>query len=421
MSKKEKQVKEQEIPKQEIEKRNFKKDFSACLFHLLTNEPFFAALSRFVVKKENRGIPTLGVSFNKDLEQFEMLYNPDFFFGLPLEQKIGILKHEFYHIIFNHFGRLKSYGVDFKKCDSDTKNIWNVALDLAINCHIPENELPTKGCIPGKNIFENMPPFKTAEWYYVALNKDEQFKQKVLKAYGQGKIIFIDEHGNMTNEDGTEVDKILKETIKKIIKKSAKECRKQWGSVSQQVVKEIDKITGNAIIDAKRLLKYFIQASQKAERKTSIRRINKRFPYVFPGTKANRQATVAISVDQSGSVGDNLLAQFFKILEDFSEIATFTFIPFDSEIYESEIIEWKKGKKINLKRVLQGGTNFDSPTKWVNDHKKKFDGHIILTDMQAPKPISSLVPRIWVTCESAALSPPFQTREKICYIPESNQ
>ena len=45
-----------------------------------------------------------------------------------------------------------------------------------------------------------------------------------------------------------------------------------------------------------------------------------------------------------------------------------------------------------------GGTCFDAPTEYVN--KNNFDGHIVLTDMGAPKPIPSRVKRMWMTDSS---------------------
>ena len=62
-----------------------------------------------------------------------------------------------------------------------------------------------------------------------------------------------------------------------------------------------------------------------------------------------------------------------------------------------------------------GGTCFDAPTKFVNENHK-FDGHIILTDMEAPKPIPSKVQRMWMTDERSAQRPYFQTSERVIAI-----
>ena len=86
-------------------------------------------------------------------------------------------------------------------------------------------------------------------------------------------------------------------------------------------------------------------------------------------------------------------------------------IPFDSAVDEKLIYEWKKGKHRQTERVMHGGTDFDAPTSYVNKHN--FDGHIILTDMYAPKPGSSNCQRMWMTTPECADNPYFQTNERV--------
>ena len=69
---------------------------------LLRDEPFFAALSRRINKMPSTAIPTAGVRVNPETAQFEMLYNPAFFAKLTHEERLDVLKHEFYHLIFEH-------------------------------------------------------------------------------------------------------------------------------------------------------------------------------------------------------------------------------------------------------------------------------------------------------------------------------
>ena len=60
-------------------------------------------------------IPTAGVRVDPDTAQFEMIYNPDFFASLPEDQVRGVLKHEFYHLIFEHVTSRKPEGVPHKR------------------------------------------------------------------------------------------------------------------------------------------------------------------------------------------------------------------------------------------------------------------------------------------------------------------
>ena len=392
---------------------------------LLMREPFFAALSRRIDKVASTAIPTAGVRVNPDSAQFELMYNPEFFGSLSDTHKQGILKHEFYHLIFEHVtGRKPSDGL---------KRIDNIAMDLAINCHIA-NELPTESdpgpsiggepmqaCIPGEGPFKDLPPYKTYEWYLEALKKmrDEQ-EQSGDGEGGQGSgdpfgdMDSLDDHEGFGETDGT-AREIASERLKDAVKKAAEEAEKSrnWGSVSSSMRSDImDRIATK--IDWRKVLRYFVKTSQRADKRSTPRRLNKRFPKVHPGKRVRRQAKIAVSIDQSGSVDDGMLAAFFSELNKLAEIAEFTVIPFDTQVAESKVYVWKKGQSKKTERVLTGGTCFNAPTKYVNEGD--FDGHIILTDLMAPKPISSKCQRMWMTTKNYASRPYFQTNERIVAI-----
>ena len=142
------------------------------VYRLLQAEPFFAALSRRIDKRSSTAIPTAGVRVNED-GFFEMLYNPDFFAGLPDVQRTGVLVHEFYHLVFEHVtGRLPDELAGAMHNPNPTKEqagkfkLWNIAADLSINYHIGAANLPESCCIPGGKMFEDMPGDMTAELYY---------------------------------------------------------------------------------------------------------------------------------------------------------------------------------------------------------------------------------------------------------------
>lgn len=157
-----------------------------------------------------------------------------------------------------------------------------------------------------------------------------------------------------------------------------------------------------------------MKTSQRSDKRSTPRRINKRYPRIHPGKRVRRHAKIAISIDQSGSVDDVMLAAFFSELNKLAEIAEFTVIPFDTDVAEDKIYVWKKGQSKKTERVLTGGTCFNAPTKYVNDHN--FDGHIILTDLCAPKPIPSKCQRMWLTTKQYAARPYFQTSERVIAI-----
>ena len=148
-----------------------------------------------------------------------------------------------------------------------------------------------------------------------------------------------------------------------------------------------------------------MKTSQRAAKQSSIKHINKRYPYIHAGRKVNRTAKIAVAIDQSGSVSDQMLNAFFSELSKLAKYAEFTVIPFDDQVFIEKIYTWKKGESKKWERVLCGGTNFDAPTDYVN--KRGFDGMLVLTDLCAPKPKASKCQRMWLTTKNYADRPYF--------------
>jgi predicted metal-dependent peptidase len=297
-------------------------DLKLHLHRLLSDEPFFSAISRRVNKQASRGLPTAGVTVDKDTLQFKMLYNPDFFKDMEENKIKGVLMHEFYHLIFKH--------VTSRKPENVPHLVWNIAGDLAINSMIGADNLPEGCCIPGGKQFEDYPMGKTAEFYLEMMKDDENF--------GDGNGGFKDFDGESGSDFGNFDDhsgwdeltdderQMVEERAKDIMEKAAKEANNSgrgWGSVSSGIKREIMERLKTRV-DWKKVLRAFIGAAQRADKSNTMRRINRRFPYIHAGRKVNRVANIAISIDQSGSVSDSELNAFFNELNKLSELATFT-------------------------------------------------------------------------------------------------
>lgn len=411
---------------------------------LLREEPFFAALSRRMEKVASRSLPTAGVKFNSERCRFEMVFNPDFFADLfEQDPKFvrGVLLHEFYHIMLLHVTTRMPQGKMTRK--------WNIATDLAINSELtvfkPDSKsevgysvesslLPIdKALIPTVGPYAKMKPHLSAEEYMTLLpddedeGKDKNEGDKGEKgdkgdSEGDGNGNGFDDHSDWGDSDGSgesegenAAKKIAEERLKEAVKEAFVEAQtKGFGTVSNAMRKKIkEAITSK--VNWRAILRSFVKASQRADRTSTIKRLNRRYAYIHPGKKAKRQAKIAVSIDQSGSVSDEMLEAFYGELEKLSKIAEFTIIPFDTGVSEKDVHTWKKGQSHEKKRYLNGGTCFNAPTKFVNSDKS-FDGHIVLTDMEAPKPIPSKCQRMWMTTKQHAERPYFSTNERVIAI-----
>ncbi len=409
------------------------------IVNLLRDEPFFAALSRRMEKVSTKAVPTAGVKFNEERCRFEMYYNPEFMSELHQADPVfvkGVLLHEFYHIVLLHVtSRIPG--------DRMTKK-WNVATDLAINSELTVFEkdyqapggymvqssmLPLdKALIPCVGPFAQLPPHLSAEQYMELLpdhedkndsesgeSDESQSGDSGEQGDGNGNGNGFDDHSDWGDSDGTdEKRKIAEERLKEAVKEAYVEAQsKGFGSVSQAMRKDIkEAITPK--VNWRSVLRSFVKASQRANKTSTIKRLNRRYAYIHPGRKAQRQAKIAVSIDQSGSVSDSMLAAFYSELEKLAQLAEFTIVPFDTEVSTQNIHVWKKGERHEKERYMYGGTCFNAPTRWVNENK--FDGHIVLTDMEAPKPVPSKCQRMWMTTKACAERPYFQTNERVIAI-----
>ena len=383
------------------------------LISLMWDEPFFSKILRTVTKVKTDSIPTAGV-LAKDGD-IKMWWNPKFLAGLTSKQVKGLLKHECYHLIFEHTTARRH----------DPHIVWNYATDLAINSMIPEDELPEGGLIPGKafdepsaehiekmgeeryakfkalsTLIESFPKGESSEWYFARLMEDEDAKE-ALTGGGEGGEAEgmpggFDDHGGW-DELSDEDRELIKGKVKEAVKQAVKECDNsgQWGSVSQEHRGKIRELISNEI-PWQSVLKQFVGMSRRADRTSNIRRLNRKYAGIHPGTYRNYTSSIAVYVDQSGSVSDEDLSLLFGELKSLAKRTEFTLYNFDTEVDEKSERTWRGNRSPGLARTRYGGTDFSAPTKHANANSNRFDGYLILTDGEAPDPGPSRLKRGWV-------------------------
>ena len=411
------------------------KRFDNILIKFLLNEPFFSSIVRSMRKVRTREIPTAGVTFVDD--SITLYWNPDFVGSLPTKKVFGLLKHECYHLIFKHLTTRKK----------DPHLLWNIATDLAINSSISFDELPDGGLYPGRlsdtvknnhlpkelqeksrqfsQFIADLPPNKASEWYMEKLQNDENIKQIIKDLYqrnsgktsnGSGQPGESDDGDTSDEFSGTSpgfdhhFDKPLSEgekhvadaRVKKIVKEAAERADRSnsWGSASGEMRSKIRAAFQNTV-DWKQVLRYFCGTKQRANKTRTMRKINRKYPYIHSGKKIKHTSNLAIYIDQSGSVGNSELVLFFAALSELSKTIKFTVFHFDCTVDVSSKYVWKKGQGHRTPyRTRGGGTCFDS----VEDHFRKisgeYDGYLVMTDGMAPKPKSCISKRCWVLLPS---------------------
>lgn len=446
------------------------------LIKLLETSPFFAEISRHVRKVITNDISTAGVTFDMGTEDFVLGINPEFFSSLTDAEIAGVLRHEFYHIVFLHITSRR------KKPHMR----WNIATDLAINSIILDKstgngvDLPECALVPGRplvvkvpktvpgqleaerndlkpskefnaafalsDLIASFPQMETSEYYFEKLNaladqlrgdcpvhgKPQPKKESDPSKGNDPDDGEKDDHNHSENHDHgkgdeqctcggigslddhngwDEIPEDMREYVegkaRNLVEKATKAADRNsngWGSIPISIRDEIRRMVSRTV-DWKMVLRQFIGSISRGGRTSTIRRINRKYPYIHPGVKRGYVAKLAVAIDQSGSVDNEMLAQFFSELEQLTKKASITVIPFDYEVDEKNVFEWRKGQRPKLQRTKAGGTNFDAPTAYVNSptNRGRFDGVLFLTDGECSAPPASRIKRGWILGQGCKL------------------
>lgn len=403
----------------------------------------FSIFSRCKFIETNR-ISTLCV-FLTDYKP-TIMYNLEFIDQYDFSTQFQLFKHELRHVLFQEIGFAQAGAYDslfekfmghevFQTLKNDEqiaammKHIINIGMDLSVNSYMTENEKKELGnsyyeivnpetgqktigglIVPGYGQFKHLEPYKSSFEYvanilmsdnFKALSEiqlideheiPEELKEEIRQKLTSGKKSYSKDKKEGTGESENQQDNHLtKEVMKDLIQKGL-----QAGSTSMPT--ELRKLLEKHFVQQvnwENVLENFVNCQIRSDSFSTVSRLNRRLPFDWRGKKVNRLPKIAVSIDQSGSVDDEMLQLAYAQLDRFAEIVEFTVIPFDCEVAEDKIFVWKKGERRALERVLHGGTNFDAPTDYVND--KDFDGSLIITDTYAPFPKRSNCQRLWLT------------------------
>jgi predicted metal-dependent peptidase len=406
-------------------------DMDRYMVRLMWDEPFYAKVLRGINKKRTEQIPTAGVAVVDG--QVTYYWNPRFVASLEKDEGsdkiIGLTIHECLHLAYDHCT---------DRAHKDHARVWNYATDLAINCQIPLDKLPSCGIWPGKEfepvkeeirekigeeraakfdalsrLIADLDQHLSAEEYFTILMSDKDAQEAIEgneagqpgegmgeDGFGSGMPGSMDDHGawgDMSEEDQA----VAKAQIKQAMAEAAKDCDQKgsWGSVPAETRAEIRRMIANDI-PWQAVLKKFVGMSRRSVRRTSWGKINKKNPMLVPGSKRSMTASIAVYIDQSGSVGNDELEMLFAELGSLAKKTEFTTFHFDTSIDEKSETVWKKGRTPQAHRTRCGGTCFNAVVNHANKNKHRFDGILILTDGYAPKPDPCRMKVGWVITPS---------------------
>lgn len=438
------------------------------LVQFLQSSPFMAQVSQVIRKVATTDLPTAGVAYDRIRDEVVLYWNPQFFGSLSNSELMGVLAHELYHVILLHITERRKdkpkmwnvaadLAINSIISKSDGYGGSHGSRTLPASALLPgqfprigvegrEMSAEEKAAAPVAALIATFPHLQPSEWYYDKLNelaKSERKKalksamqegggggegeQSESESEGEGEggsgdgddaDIFgglgeMDEHdwGDLTEEEREFLNAKLRHVLDKAARHADSQAR-GWGNMPAEVREHIRSLV-NGVIDWRDVLRQFVGSITTNHKHSTIKRINKRYPYIHPGSKRSRVANLLLAIDQSGSVDDGMLSEFFGELESLNKQVAIDVVHFDCTVDEASLTRWRKGSKREAHRTRGGGTNFDAPTDFANDPKSrgKWDGLIILTDGMAPRPGNSRIKRAWVLGKGQKLE--FSTNELI--------
>lgn len=351
----------------------------SSLYYLCIQQPFFGALLQEIVIKYTPRVPTAGISFNKNLDQFEIYLNPEFFCALPVEQRIDVLHHEILHFTNKHLFRLP-----FLTATEEDKQLYNMAGDMSINQYLPNlpegviNVKDWKQEVPGKTPKAKptevpFPTFQSMEVYYELLKNNKNANQKQFEGYKE-----FDVHDWETLDEETK-NKMLEEA-KKVLKRTIEKTAHTHSAVPESIkdlLQEIETLT--SALNYKQILKQVLKRTVSAtDRESTWKRPNKRYGIAAPGTKIGMLPRLGMFLDTSGSISHTELNQFLDVVSGFLKVGSreCTLSLWHTSLYEKR--KFKLKDNLKQEEIESGGTAINCVLADIK--KSKYDLSIICTD-----------------------------------------
>lgn len=305
-------------------------------------------------------------------------FNPDFFMGLSVEERVFLLLHESMHVAYLHMERLM---------ERDRAK-WNVAADHVINLQLIERGF-------------RMPKMCLANPDYKDLSTEEVYK--LLPEQKESECDLDIEPGE---GDPTE----LRQSVEDILVRAEIQSRMQndkAGSIPGDI-----QIFLNGLLKPKlpwnRILQKFLYSTAKSD--YSFRKPNRRhFPeYYLPSLHSESLVDLAIAVDISGSVSDEQFKRFISEIHSIFKMMKpekISLIQFDTRIQSIDQIH-NLHELSKVKFIGRGGTEIVPVIDWVNKNKPQV--FLTFTDGEFRfKNAETKVQSIWLIHENPKFEAPF--------------
>lgn len=302
-----------------------------------------------------------------------LYYNRDFFDKLSPKEVEFVVAHEILHNVFDHINRT----------EGRNKGIWNAAIDYCVNGQLVRDRIGEM--VKSVKIFHDPKHYgKSAEQVYDEIYED--MDEQSLQALGQLLDQHIDWEGD--NKDGNRPS-YSKEELKKIrdeIREAAVAAAQAAGAgnVPAEVQRLIKELT-EPKMNWRQILRQQIQSTIRNDY-TFARPSRKAWHTgaILPGMNFDETIDIAISIDMSGSISDEMAKDFLTeikgIMDEYKDFNIKIWC-FDTKVYNEQDFDGYGGNDITeYKPMGGGGTEFMVNWNYMKEHDINPKKLIMFTD-----------------------------------------
>lgn len=365
---------EMESPKdfKDENKRGFWELIEYVNISLLSGDDNFFGQFMIQVKREINFNITWPIATEPKLEGYKMYFNPFLMLPLSLKEMEALIKHEIYHIMYNHYERERQLKNKLSAL------AINIAMDLSINQFIKNlpvfcKKLHTVNLEYNLDLREDMPMEAYAEEIQKVINKRINKKEIKIKKSIENNINMERAHELWENSE------LTLENIKDIRKRTSKGAYK--GKAPKDIEKFILSFDEKEEIDWKFYLKKLLNSSKVGYKKT-ITRKDRRQPYRLDirGTLPKSIPQILVAIDISASMSDGEIKGIMREILSISrnKMGKVKVIECDNKI--RRIYELNSIKDIRPRIDKTGSTQFSPVFQYIKENNYKNSILIYFTD-----------------------------------------
>ena len=347
---------------------------------LLLKAPFFGNMAtRMKLIDASDWCPTAATNGR------DFMYNKKFVEKLSVKKLEFLFAHEICHGIFDHFGRL----------GSRIPQLANIAQDYAVNQILVDERIGDK--ITEVKICYD-PKYRGMAWeeiYDELYDKAEKIPmEQLLSQLGD----LLDEHikeeegagaGNKDGKDGKGKPSLSKEEAEQIrqeIKNAMIQSAAAAGAGKTPAgIQRLIKNWTEPKMDWRQLVQQEIQSIVRND--YSFQRVNRKSMHsgaILPGMKEATTIDVAISIDMSGSIGDEdataFLSEIKGIMDQYEDFKINLWC-FDTDIYNHKVITHDEAHElVEYEPQGGGGTDFEANWRFMEENGIQPKKFIMFTD-----------------------------------------